>query len=273
MSRRIAASRWTHPLALATLLVTGLAPSGAAHAQLLGPDFTKDELSCMTKADGADAKAFQGVATCFRKCIVAFRRGSGVLADCTYPFGGATLACLEDAKKGVRTKAEAAIVKGCAKDVAECLVPGAASTIEEWALYQVLFSQAVLEFSQTVLWCDDLDGSPASKEVAKCEDSAAIVLAQLMGQLRKTYATCKKNEAFGKVALGSCGPPATDPKTSAKLAGYVAKAIAKIDSVCTPGFGRPACFVTGGRPNGAAWTTALKNLIESSFVPAIFCGE
>ena len=75
---------------------------------------------------------------------------------------------------------------------------------------------------------------------AKCEDAAAKNVTKLAGSLAKCTAKCKSGEAAGKVALGSCGPQATDVATVACVGKAQDKSAAAIDKVCS--IERPACY-------------------------------
>jgi len=261
------------PLALGALVAGLAAWAGGARAQAFGPDYTKQELTCMRRADKAAARGFAATQACIRTCIEDARKGKHLLTQCAFPFGGTTTTCLDDPEKGARAKTVAAVVKACEKDVPECYVPGAAATTTQWATDQYNFEQAVTEYSTLTIFCVDFGGGMPTAKEAACQKAVSQNLTRFWATYRKIYGRCKQGEAQGKIAVGACVPPATHAPTASAVAKLGDKVAKGIDKACVPGEGRPACHVTAGYTAGAAWITfATSSALDPIVLPFVYCG-
>ena len=84
--------------------------------QVLGSDFTKDELKCENARTVSVGKLFGARLKCITRCLQDARQGTVPLSDCRPPFGGDTADCLRAATKGAEPKATATIEKACSAD-------------------------------------------------------------------------------------------------------------------------------------------------------------
>src|SRR5262249_43032065 len=80
------------------------------------PPDNKDKLKCETGQSKTTAKFVSSKAKCGMKCIATARKTMGPYTDCTPPYGGTTLACINTAEG----KAGAGITKGCTTDCPTC---------------------------------------------------------------------------------------------------------------------------------------------------------
>jgi hypothetical protein len=219
-------------------MAVGIALAHApARAQLIGADFTRDELKCQNGTATAFAKLLAARAKCLTNCYQDLRDGSVPATDCAPPaFGGGTASCLRDAVQGVEAKALATLAKVCAKDCPECYANGDCTAKAD----SVVSAAAAATDSQLVpfLYCGMQSALTAIE--AKCQDSTMKRVTKLAGSLAKCAVKCKAQEAAGKVPAGSCAPPAADPATSNCIQVVQGKASAAIDKACS--VERPACY-------------------------------
>lgn len=230
---------WTRrrPSLLAGLAL-GWAVTGApALAQVLGPDFTGDELKCQNGTSTAFAKLVGARAKCLTRCYQGLREGLVPATDCAPPgFGGDTAACVLDAAKGVEAKALATLGKVCVKDCPECYA-GGDCTANATAVVDVA---ATVMDSQLVPFIYCGTQAALTPVQAKCQDSALKQAAKLAGAIAKCTAKCKTAEGAGKVPPGSCGPAPLDLATATCIQTAQGKVTAAIDKGCS--VERPSCY-------------------------------
>jgi len=243
-----------------------------APGQVIGPDYTSAELACMRDADRVDARAFRQMYGCVVRCIRGFRENANPLGDCVFPFAGATASCLFGEATGVRPRSIAGIVASCTADRPECFVPRVARDVTQWASDELNFTQAAIEFSSPLVFCDDFDRTPAGADQARCSEVVARAAVQVWEGYRRVFGRCKQDEGERLVAVGACGPPSNDRLTAAALQRIVARAVDEIDDACRPGSTRPACHVANGFPDGATWAALTLSAVEPIVLPLVYCG-
>jgi hypothetical protein len=241
-------------------------------------DPTKDEAKCETSVGSTLAKFVGSKTKCISKCFATARKTSGPYTGC---FGPAftdptTNACIKDTAKGAEVKAAASIVKACAdapgKDKCpECYNP-AVCTDATATNPRVAATEAQVDPFGNLIYCTEAGNATPSKDVAKCEDAVVKALVKFIGSKTKCYAKCQGNELKGKIAPGSCTPPATDPATvtciSDPVKGAEAKTAAAIDKACTATT-KPTCY---GATAGAGWVALVESQVDST-VPVTACGS
>ncbi len=192
----------------------------------------------MSERHGHDAREdARGTDEVFDQVSARVRKGTTPATDCQAPaFGGATALCIADAAKGAEAKARAGIAKVCGKDCPECYAGGDCAATATAAVSQVA-STADVQLVPFV-YCGMQSGLTSGE--AKCEDTAAKNVTKLAGSLAKCVAKCKSGEAAGKVAIGSCGPQATDVAATACRKKAQDKSVAAIDKACS--VEQPACY-------------------------------
>jgi hypothetical protein len=135
-------------------------------------------------------------------------------------------------------------------------------------------AEASLDTVATAVYCDD-SGSPdqLNKSEAKCQDTVAKVLSNFASKKGLCYRKCRASEHKGTAAVGSCTPPASDPKTMECINKVESKAAFLIDKKCEPlGGDRPECFST----DGAGWAAVVEAAVDlkSGEDPGdLYCGS
>lgn len=246
---------------LAAGVVLGCAmASSPATAQVVGPDFTADELKCQNGTSSAFAKLLAARAKCLTRCYQGLRASVLPATDCAPPaFGGETAACLRDAAKGVEAKALATLTKVCVKDCPECYAGGdcPANAVGVVSAAATGLDAQLVPF----VYCGmQLALTPAQ---AKCQDSALKQATKLAGSLVKCTAKCKSAEGAGKIPPGSC---AQDPATALCIQTAQGKATAAIDKGCS--VERPSCYPSFAGLLFAGLTTTVIDGQSSS----TYCG-
>jgi hypothetical protein len=256
--------RRTSGLALGVaVLCMGLATTAAAQ-------LTKDELKCESGTGKALPKLTGAWNKCTQKCVATGRKTSGPYTDCFSPYGGATLACVEDSTKGAEAKAAGAIVKACTKDCPECYEPSVCTS------GQPLVSDTgdLLGQAGPVIYCTEYGGGTPSKAQAKCEDAVGKTLAKFIASKAKCYDKCTVNEFNGKVPAGSCVPPTpADADTVECIDKAETKSVASIDKACSDVSANPPCYDGSTYPNsGTGWTGYAEAIVDFQ-VPIVACGS
>jgi hypothetical protein len=233
---------------------------------------TKDELKCESGAGKSLAKFVGAQGKCAQKCLAAARKTSGPYGGCFGPgYTDPTMnACVFDAAKGTEAKAKAAIIKGCTKDCPECYADNSPNTCTTGEPL-VGDTQTQLALFGSLVYCLENGGNTPTKIEAKCEDSVSMTLAKFVGAKSKCYDKCSANEFNGKVAPGSCAPPASDPATQTCIASAEGKAAAAIDKACAAAGANPACYVPGF-DTGAEWVALTEAAVDGQY-PNVACGS
>ncbi len=235
-------------------------------------DPTKDEAKCETGTGKALAKFTSSKTKCISKCFATARKTMGPYTGC---FGPAftdpvTNACITDSAKGAETKAALSIVKGCTKDCPECYNPAVCTDNTKTNPRVVATEQQIDPFGN-LIYCTEAAAGTPTKDEAKCEDGVVKALVKFVGSKTKCYQKCTANELKGKIAPGTCTPPATDPATvtciSDPVKGAEAKAAAAIDKACT--VAKPACY---GTQVGAGWVALVEGQIDAT-TAQVACGS
>ena len=241
-------------------------------------DPTKDEAKCETSVGSILAKFVGSKTKCISKCFATARKTSGPYTGCFGPgfTDPTTNACIKDSAKGAEVKAALSIVKACAdapgKDKCpECYNP-AVCTDNTSTNPRVVATESQVDPFGNLIYCTEALGGTPGKEQGKCEDAVVKALVKFVGSKTKCYAKCQSNELKGKIAPGSCTPPATDPATvtciSDPVKGAEAKTAAAIDKACTPTT-KPACY---GTQVGNGWVALVEGQVDST-VPVVACGS
>ncbi len=237
-------------------------------------DPNKDEVKCETGTGNALTKFIGAKAKCTQKCITTARKTMGPYTGCfaSGPYDTATDACIHDALKGALPKAQAAVGKACAVDCPECYsgAPNNDPTICTNGGSLLTNADNQTNLFGILITCEENGGTTPSKTDAKCEDGTGKALVKFLGSKGKCYQKCDQNMIKGKIANGSCTPPASDPATQTCISTVETKTAASIDKACTPPAGSvPSCFTLYS--TGAQWTAAVENAVDTS-VPNIACG-
>jgi hypothetical protein len=237
--------------AAATLvLAAGLAT--ASHAQGL----TDDEAKCQVGTSLAVGKFITEKAKCLIKCEQGARKGLNLASDCEPPYAGATLACVQKAE----TKAEALEVSKCAKDCPECYTGGDCAADAD---ARVAAAEGDVDDLRLVVYCTEVLDPPLTKAEAKCADTVAKSLSNFAKKKLNCYSKCRKDEHKAKVPVGSCDPPASDPKAAACIDKEETKAAFLIDKQCDPVVNpkaeAPECHVG---QTGAGWAAVVEAAVD-----------
>jgi hypothetical protein len=238
----------------------------ATSASATGPGDNKDENKCMATMSKGLAKSFGGREKCLVKCRGLLRKGLVSASDCMFPYGGATLSCIDDPVKGTEAKAIATIGKGCTVDCPECYDGGNCTAEIGSRVTNIGFA---LDFVAGPIWCDDSgsgDGLTAGE--AKCQDTVGKTVAKVVAAKSKCYDKCVSNQFKGVVPPGACEPPATDGPTQTCVASAESKAATTIDKRCSLIGQSPECY--GLFVDGAFWVNTV-GMVEN--VPETYCGS
>jgi hypothetical protein len=237
---------------MAVVLLLGVPAGWAGHL----PDLTTDEEKCERAAAGILSKFSQAKIKCLVKCDQGAVKGSNPATDCTPPFAGATLTCINAAE----SKAKADIPKKCAKDCPECYAGGDCTAFGNT---QVDIVETLIDAQTAIVGCDDPDLS--TEEIA-CRQGFSKAGSKYSAAVGKCYVKCGQSEATGKIPLGSCDPPnPSDGKTADCLASAASKYLDTCGGVCADA---PDC--TPAFPDCAAQQGVIKGLVEG-FNPVIGC--
>jgi hypothetical protein len=237
-------------------------------------DPNKDEAKCQ-KGTGSALVKFTGAKTkCISKCISTQRKAAvPAYGGCFGPgfTDPTTQACINDPVKGAEPKARAAIVKACAKDCPECYTArGPVCTTGE---PDVTDTESQIDPFGNLIYCTEAFATTPTKTEAKCEDTVVKSLVKFVGGKVKCYQKCQGNLLKGKIAPGSCDPPASDPATQACVAKAETKAETGIDKVCEVVGSKPACYGAVGAPiMGAGWVSLVESNIDFR-TPITNCGS
>lgn len=241
------------------------APDDATFAPTLPPSevFVR---ACYAKCEYGTSKAIaKFVASkdrCVLRCQANARRGITPSADCYPPFGGATLACIEDPLKGAATKTAASIRHVCPAPgrCPPCYSGGDCNLHADETVADV---ESEFDSFVPAIYCE-LSAVPAT---AKCADTTAKWLSKLFAGQEKCYDKCFKNESRGIAAPDSCLPPTpSDVPTAACLSIVTSRTAASIDAGCATA---PACW---GGITGTQWTN-LMSLFAATAIPTTYCGS
>jgi len=242
-------------------------------------DPTKDEQKCEKSTGTALTKFVGAKSKCIAKCISTARKSSGPYGGCFGPgfADPVTFNCVFDTSKGAEAKAAAAIVKACnpepGKDrCPECYGPAVCSTNSGANPFVQNVESQVDPFGN-LIYCTEAGGGTPTKAAAKCEDTVSKVLVKFVSSKSKCYQKCNDNMNKGKIAPGSCTPPASDPATQTCITKAEDKTVTGIDKVCetsvNPKNEKPACY---SGQTGTGWMTLVESNIDST-TPIIACGS
>jgi hypothetical protein len=231
------------------------------------PDVTDDEAKCQQGTSLAIGKFVTEKAKCLTKCEQGARKAQNPASDCVPPYADTTLACVQRAEG----KAEALEVSKCAKDCPECYTGGDCTADAD---ARVAAAEGDVDTLRAVVYCDDsgsLDG--LTKAEAKCADTVAKSLSNFAKKKLNCYNKCRKDEHKEKVPVGSCDPPASDPKAADCVDKEETKAAFLIDKQCdssvSPKAEKPECY-------GALTGAILAGLVETEVdngQAGLYCGS
>jgi hypothetical protein len=164
---------------------------------------TKTEIGCQASVN----KALPAYGKARTACVAGCQKKTPLSSDCTVPFGGKTLECVQKAD----AKLAAALAKKCTSDGSDddscpecweqlsgsCAAFGNAVTAKSIALTDDITS---------TVFCND-SGSPdgLSKAEAKCQKALVGGMAAFVAGATKCATACLKNERKGKTD-GTCNP-------------------------------------------------------------------
>jgi hypothetical protein len=231
-------------------------------------ELTGDELYCQLNSALAIGKFIRSKAQCIENCQKqAFV--NQVTANCGPPYSGSLQGCINSTEG--HTQGD--IHSSCNQDCPDCY---ASTDCDSSGNTRVADAEAHVEALSADVFCDDsasVDGLTLSE--FKCQRTVRKFVTAFAAAKLKCYAKCRKSEIGGKAAPGSCGPPATDPKTMACIDKIELKAASSIDTKCessiTPSADKPECGFYPTR-NGAAWVAAEEAEMDTR-ATAIFCNE
>lgn len=242
-----------------------------AHAQptALQTPASKDELKCEAGTSKSLAKFVKAKGKCVQKCLDGQRKLDGPYADCSAPYGGATAACIQDAKKGAEPKARDAIGKACKKECPACYAAG--GNCPDGANF-VAAVEAQVDATGPLVYCLEAADMTPSKAQAKCEDGVAKSLIKFTASKGKCYDKCVDKEFKGKLPAGSCtaGSP-SDADTEECIEKAESKGAESIDKVCEVSAAKPPCYGPA-RDSGAEWVAMVENLVDAQ-TPLVYCNS
>ena len=227
----------------------------------------KDQLKCEAGTSQALAKFVKSKGACVQKCLDSQRKVNGPYADCSAPYGGSTVTCIQDAKKGAEAKTRAAIGNACKKECPACYAAG--GNCPDGANF-VADVENDVDGAGGLVHCLEAAGMTPTKPQAKCEDGVAKSLIKFTGSKSKCYDTCIDKEFKGKIPPGSCtaGSP-SDAATQACIEKAQGKAADAIDKVCEVSGAKPSCYAPP-RDSGAGWAAVVENLVDTR-TPLVYC--
>ena len=250
-------------LALAAVLL--------AHAPGLAvPEpLTKTEIGCQA----AFNKALPAYGKARTACVASCQKKTPLSADCTAPFGGKTLECVQKADaKLASVFAKKCPSAGTDEDTCPECYEGLGGTCAGFATRVTDKTVDLTDEIANVSFCDD-SGSPdgLTKAEAKCQKATALGYAAFAAAASKCEAACLKSERKGKTDA-TCNPQALlflggDSKTST----CVFKAFGKLGVVGTKCVDRPECLNDG--PLFSLVTDSLAEIGGDVAVCPAECGD
>jgi hypothetical protein len=101
------------------------------------------------------------------------------------------------------------------------------------ATARVAATEGNVDVLRPLVYCDDSgSGDGLTKAEAKCADTVAKTLSNFAKKKLNCLSKCRKDEHKGKVPVGSCTPPPSDPRASGCVAKEFSKAGTLIDKQC-----------------------------------------
>ena len=187
------------------VLALVLASRGAALA--LPEALTKAEIGCQ----GAFNKGLPAYGKARAGCVAKCQKKTPLSADCTAPFGGKTLECVQKAD----AKLASLLAKKCTsggndEDTCPECYEALGGTCSAFGNEVTIRSIAITDDINTTVFCND-SGSPdgLTKLEAKCQKTLVSAFASFVSSATKCVTGCLKNERKGKTD-GSCNPAALE---------------------------------------------------------------
>jgi hypothetical protein len=247
--------------ATATILAVG-APG--AVAQQTTADEVKCQLGTALGLGEFVREKFQCIENCQKTSF-----GSETPQSCAPPYSGALLGCVTSAEGA----AGGLLQSSCAKDCPECYSGG---NCQQDADTRVADAEAHVDALAPQIFCDDsasADGLTLSE--FKCQRTVRKFIAKFFAAKVRCFAKCRKSEASGRIAAGSCAQPVSDAKTQECVDKAEAKVAFLIDNKCitdlNPSADEPECAPYDTR-DGAAWVAAEEAAVDAR-LPGLFCND
>jgi len=230
--------------ALAVTLVAGKASA----------DFAA-ELKCESNASKSVSKYAGSQVGCRNKCWAGVRKGDATKNCDPAALDTVTQACITAAQQ------KATGYAGKCSDCPECYDNGNCGSDAVGKIQTATNLVNTQDSGQPgTVHCGTT--SSTTKENGACQDNTGKVLTKFVSALAKCTQKCKANEAKGKVAAGSCDPPASDPGTQGCISAAQGKCVTGVDKKC--GANAPACW-SAPYNNGAGWCALVHGIVDSQY--------
>lgn len=181
----------------ATALVALALLVGAAHARHI-PGLTAVEERCQIALARSTDRFGADEAICIGRCGRKLALGKVPSSECSPPFAGRTLACIQAAA----TRAGARIERGCAGDCPECFLDGDCRTFGNGA---VATTEAVVDRMSSRILCDDAQSSDGlTVAEARCRRRLAVALGKVGIRMGRCLAACRRLVTHGQLPIESC---------------------------------------------------------------------
>lgn len=234
-----------------SLLVLGLLVAATGSAFAYTPtSLTAAEAKCQQATAKAVGAGWARMTKCQAQCDKSALAGKNPASDCQFPWGGATLSCIEKAKTRTRTAITSHCVAGCPT----CYDSGgdcdASSHLDQWVANDINFNRPDVGDEIFVSFLYDqfacADENTLTTHEALCRDTVPVLVGRHVVAFLKCLSRCRYAQFKGALPLSPdpCVPPTAEPTTLACYQSARAKFDAKCQTVCAdpPDCGGRVCY-------------------------------
>jgi hypothetical protein len=253
-----------------SLLVLSLLAAAAPTFAYTPTSLTAAEAKCQQSTAKAVGAGWARMTKCQAQCDKSALVGKNPASDCQFPWGGATLACIEKAKTRTRT----AITSHCAAGCPTCYDSGgdcdASAHLDQWVANDInmnrpdVADEIFVSFLYDEFACTDQNTLTTHETL--CRDAVPVLVGRHVAAFLKCLSRCRYAQFKGELPLSPdpCVPPTAEPTTFACYQAARAKFDAKCQTVCAdpPDCGGNVCF--GGSNAGNPCTSSAE-------CPSSFC--
>jgi hypothetical protein len=246
---------------LGLALLVACAGSASAYAPA---SLTLGEAKCQQTTSKAVGKAWTSMTKCQTRCDAGALAGKNAASDCQYPWGGATLACIQKAK----AKTSGLITRRCTDNCPPCYDSGgncdAASNLDQWVAKEHNGNRPAdgveifVSFGYEAFACTDENTLTLSER--KCRDTVPVLAAKHTAAFLRCLTRCRGAQVKGALPIDPdpCIPPGAEPDTAACYQAARDKFEAKCGNACAdpPDCGGLVCY--GGSNVGNPCTTTAE---------------
>ena len=245
-----------------SLLVLSLLAAAAPTFAYTPTSLTAAEAKCQQATAKAVGAGWARMTKCQAQCDKSALVGKNPASDCQFPWGGATLACIEKAK----TRTRATITSHCAAGCPACYDSGgdcdASAHLDQWVATDINMNRPDVadEIFVSFLYDDFAcaDENTLTTHEALCRDAVPVLVGRHVAAFLKCLSRCRYAQFKGALPLSPdpCVPPTAEPTTFACYQAARAKFDARCQTVCAdpPDCGGLVCYGGSNAGNPCANT-------------------